>query len=86
MSDKVYGSISDPYCYDGSTVLINRLGIKNQNALNEVERQLTSLRFEEPIPQGNFDVAHYCGAERCPPLSRGKWAQSAHISDCISGT
>ncbi len=60
MNERVYGSIKDPYCYVGSTVLKNKLNITDQPTLNEAERRLTSLRFEEPLAQGSFDVAHYC--------------------------
>ncbi len=60
MSERVYGSIRDTYCYEGSKVLKNKIGIRDQNALNDAERQLTSLRFEEPLPRGRFDVKHYC--------------------------
>lgn len=49
------------YCYPNSNVLINKLNIKSENKLRDVERKLTSLRIqdllEEPI-EGKFDFAH----------------------------
>jgi cell filamentation protein len=60
MTESVYGSIKDPYCYKRSAVLKNKLSIRVQSELNEAERRLTSLRFEQPLPHGKFDVSHYC--------------------------
>ena len=51
------------YCYPGTNVLKNKLGIRNQDKLSEVERKLTALRINDLIrkpSQGNFDLAHLC--------------------------
>ena len=57
MSD--YGH--DPYSYPNSNVLINKFGIRDQQDLSFVERNLTANRLAElyisPI-QGNFDYDH----------------------------
>lgn len=49
------------YCYPNSFILINKLGIKNGKALNEAEREITTIRIsqitENPI-KGNFDLKH----------------------------
>lgn len=51
----------DPYTYPGTNVLVNKFGIKDQDQLNTVERNLTANRLAElynnPI-QGNFDFEH----------------------------
>jgi cell filamentation protein len=60
MTDRGYGAINDPYCYEGSTVLKNKLNIRDQERLAAAERQLTGLRFDEALPSGAFDVSHYC--------------------------
>lgn len=60
MTDHGYGSVRDPYCYEGSAVLKNKIGIRDQDLLDSAERQLTSLRFDEVLPRGSFDVQHYC--------------------------
>jgi cell filamentation protein len=60
MTDHGYDAIKDPYCYDGSRVLRNKLNIREQDKLDAAERQLTRLRFEEPLPSGTLDVMHYC--------------------------
>jgi cell filamentation protein len=60
----VYASINDPYCYKGTTVLRNRLGLREQNALEAFEAEATAQRFAEPLPNGRFGVAHYCALHR----------------------
>jgi len=42
MSDK-YGVGQDSYCYPGSTVLRNKLDIRDDVTLSEVERQLSAI-------------------------------------------
>lgn len=38
-----YGTGQDPYCLDNSNVLINKLGITDEEELEEAEQQLTEL-------------------------------------------
>lgn len=49
------------YCYPASDVLKNKLGIKNQEKLHEVEKHLTAIRVydltQKPI-KGKFDLNH----------------------------
>lgn len=49
-------------CYEGTTCLINKLDIKDENQLAIVESQITvakiSLLQNNPI-DGNFDFEHY---------------------------
>ena len=42
MADK-YGTTPDPYTYENSTVLVNKLNIKNEAILEAAERDLTTL-------------------------------------------
>ena len=42
MRDK-YGVKNDPYCYPNTNVLRNRLGIKEMELLEEVEREISSI-------------------------------------------
>lgn len=52
MSDTVY-------CYPPDyTVLKNRLGLRDAEALDRAERRLVYLRQAEDIPTGDFDLAH----------------------------
>jgi len=42
--DYIYDG-SEGYCYPGTDVLINKLGIKDDNALTTAEREITSLKL-----------------------------------------
>jgi cell filamentation protein len=55
----VYDAVADPYCYPGTTVLINKLDLREQTALDEFEAEISRERAAEPLPAGQFDVAHY---------------------------
>jgi cell filamentation protein len=48
----------DPYCYPGTGVLRNLLGVRSQSELDRAERQLVQLRIQEGTPEGNFDLKH----------------------------
>lgn len=47
------------YCYPPDyTVLRNRLDIRDAPALEAAERELVAHRILEPVPAGDFDLAH----------------------------
>jgi cell filamentation protein len=49
-------------CYPGTTVLINKLGIRDEETLNEAETLATYInasKLEEQPLEGAFDFAHY---------------------------
>lgn len=48
----------DPYCYPGTDVLRNRLGITDPAQLDKAERRLVVQRTAAGIPKGRFDLAH----------------------------
>lgn len=56
MSDK-YGVNQDGYCYPGSDVLINLLGITDQAILDAAEVEFTRYRVEQYVP--DFDVVSF---------------------------
>jgi cell filamentation protein len=60
----MYDTTDDPYCYAGTSVLKNRLGLQTQDELTEFEHAISSQRAEEPLPAGNFDQQHYCALHR----------------------
>lgn len=83
-----YDAAPDPYCYPGSTVLKNRLGLRVQAELDAFEHELTAQRFDEPLPIGHLGVAHYRAIHRGAfpfrsqsdsSLSRGQWADAAGV-------
>lgn len=64
----MYEAIRDPYCYAGSSVLKNRLKIKNHQSLAEAEAILAQQRIMElyiyqPV-NGRFGLAHLCQIHR----------------------
>lgn len=48
----------DPYLYPGTVVFRNKLGIRDSEALDAMERQLVAQRLTETVPSGRFDLAH----------------------------
>jgi cell filamentation protein len=54
-----YDVFDDPYCYKGTFVLKNRAGIRDASALEAFEQEMSTLRAEEPLPDGNFTTSHY---------------------------
>ena len=54
----------DLYCYPGSGVLKNKLGLMDADSLEAVERALVVQRATEGIPKGNFDLVHLCAIHR----------------------
>jgi len=55
-----YDAFDDPYAYSGTSVLQNRLDIRDAGTLEAFEVEIFTLRAEEPLPHGTFDPAHYC--------------------------
>jgi cell filamentation protein len=55
----MYDAIDDPSTYENSTVLINKLDLRNQDELDAYEAEISSARAGEPLPEGKFDFAHY---------------------------
>jgi len=60
MNSEGYDAFEDPYCYLRTSVLRNRLDIRDQAELDAFEVEISTLRAEEPLPEGNFDPPHYC--------------------------
>lgn len=54
-----YDAFDDPYCYKGTEVLKNRLGLRDPDLLEAFELEMTTLRAREALPEGNLDAAHY---------------------------
>jgi cell filamentation protein len=60
----MYEGVPDPYCYPGTSVLKNRLGLRDQQKLDAFEALITAQRAEEPLPQGRLGYAHYKALHR----------------------
>ncbi len=50
--------MADPYLYPGTTVLKNKLGIRDTAQLEQAERVLVAQRIAEGIPTGAFGLDH----------------------------
>ncbi len=48
----MYAAAPDPYCYPGTTVLINRLGLRDQARLDAFEAEVSDARACQPLPAG----------------------------------
>ncbi|MGR5149639.1 putative adenosine monophosphate-protein transferase Fic [Photobacterium alginatilyticum] len=58
MRDK-YGVNQDPDCYSGTTILKNRLSIKDEDELELAERDFTRVRAEHFVPEfDQFNLAY----------------------------
>jgi cell filamentation protein len=54
-----YDAIVDPYCYPGTTLLINIPDLRDPTALAEFEGAVTAQRADEALPDGRLSVRHY---------------------------
>jgi len=65
-------------CYPPDyTVLRNRLGIRDAPALDAAEREPVAQRLIEPVPAGDFDLAHLKAIHRHLFQSVYAWAGEA---------
>ena len=60
----MYEAEADPYCYPGTTVLINKLDLRNQAELEAFEAEITAQRAAEPLPAGNLTFGQYRAIHR----------------------
>jgi cell filamentation protein len=60
----MYQAEADPYCYPSTTVLINKLGLKDQEQLDAFEAEITAQRASEPLPSGRLSYPQYCAIHR----------------------
>lgn len=55
----MYPAGVDPYCYPGTSILINKAALKDQILLDAFELEVSSARMESGIPVGEFDFEHF---------------------------
>jgi len=60
----MYAAIDDPYCYPGTTVLINKLGLQSQHELDAFESEISLQRSTESLPPGRLSYTHYRAIHR----------------------
>jgi len=56
----MYDATDDPYTYANSTVLVNKLDLRDQEELDDFEAEISNARSVEPLPEGQLDFVHYC--------------------------
>lgn len=64
MTNGGYDAFDDPYSYKGTSVLKNRLRTRDPDILEAFELEMTTLRADEPLPEGRFGTAHYRAVHR----------------------
>jgi cell filamentation protein len=57
----MYDAVRDPYTYENSTVLVNKLDLRAQLELEAFEAEISNARADEPLPEGELDFTHYKG-------------------------
>jgi cell filamentation protein len=60
----VYDVGPDPYCYSGTTVLRNKLGLTDQTNLDDFEADAVTQRGTEPLPGGRLTPSHFRAVHR----------------------
>ena len=60
----MHESDPDPYCHPGTSVLKNRLDLREQAQLDDFEKFIIAQRSDEPLPGGRPGYAHYCAIHR----------------------
>lgn len=60
----MYDAVGDPYCYRGTRVLRNKLGILDAEQLEAFEEEISKTRAEQPLPSGRLTVTHYRALHR----------------------
>jgi cell filamentation protein len=78
---------SEGYCYPGTSVLRNKLEIKEDNALTIAEREITSLKllmlYNAPIPE-IFDFGNLCKIHEVIFSDIYEWAGQIRRGDFFS--
>lgn len=60
----MYEAFDDRYCYPGTTVLKNKLDLRDPDRLEAFEEEIVRERAAEPFPAGRFSVTHYCSMHK----------------------
>ena len=80
MSVSSYDAFDDPNCYKGNRVLKGKARLRDADLLSDFELEMTALRAREPLPDGNFDPAHYRALHRHLFQDVYAWGESTERS------
>jgi cell filamentation protein len=81
----MYEAVADPYCYEGTEILKNIPGIRDQAALEAFETVSTTQRADEPLPAGRLGVRHYQAIHRHLFQDVYRWAGKFRTVRIIKG-
>jgi len=76
----------DPYVWPGSSVLRNRLGIRDDALLEKAERAFVGRREKEGVPTGRFDLKHLRAIHRHLFQDIYDWAGEIRTVEIRKGT
>jgi cell filamentation protein len=76
---------ADPYVYPGTTVLKNRFGIKDGDALDVVERRFAVQCARGGVPRGRFDLKHLCAIHQHLFQDVYEWAEKTRTVEISTG-
>jgi cell filamentation protein len=78
--------VTDPYLYPSTTILKNKLGLREQDSLDTAEASYTTLRLKEikdsPLP-GNYNFKHLCAIHKYLFQDMYTWAGQPRTIDII---
>src|SRR5665213_516213 len=60
----MYDAVADDYCYPDTTVLRNRLDLRDAAELADFEAEVSDARADEEAPAGDLDFKHFKAALR----------------------
>src|SRR5690242_3777605 len=55
----MYDAVADDYCYAGTTVLKNKLDLRDPDELASFEAEMSDARADEETPAGELDFRHF---------------------------
>ena len=60
----MYDAVADDYCYPGTTVLKNKLDLRDADELADFEAEVSDTRADEEAPGGDLDFEHFKAIHR----------------------
>jgi cell filamentation protein, protein adenylyltransferase len=55
----MYDAVADDYCYSGTTILKNKLDLRDADELDAFEAEVSDARADEELPAGDLDFKHF---------------------------
>lgn len=55
----MYDAVTDDYCYAGTTVLKNKLDLRDGDDLSAFEAEASDVRADQALPDGHLDFTHF---------------------------